>query len=345
MVTALPPDAVASRESGRTGNAAAVAALLLLSPIIGEVLNGATRLSYMFALIPEVMVWGCGTLIIRELTRRWRGGILTMVLLGLTLAIAEEFLIQQTSLAPLPWLTTDVIYGRLWGVNWVYLLSMLGYEAVWIVLVPVLVVELIFPARRDEPWLHARGMLVAAGVFVMGSFIAWFLWIKQARPNVFHVPDYQPPALTLLLGLAAIAVLGWAAYALRNSHARPRADGAAKSPLIVGVTAIVFGVPWYILIVLVFVPPIFVPFWIPMAAGVVWAIAAFRVLRDWAFGPGWGPMHGWALAFAALFVNMACGFLGSNYWLPIDVYAKIVMNIIAVLCMLALGRRLGRRSG
>ena len=334
-----------SSESGRSSNAAPVAALLLLSPVIGEVLNGATRLSYIFALIPEVMVWGCGTLIIRELTRRWRGGILTMVLLGLALAIAEEFIIQQTSLAPLPWLTSHVIYGRLWGVNWIYLLSMLGYETVWIVLVPVLVVELIFPERRDEPWLRSRGMLVATGVFVVGSVIAWFLWIKQARPNVFHVPVYQPPALMLLLGLAAIAVLGWAAYALRNSHPRPRGDSKAKSPLVVGATAVVFGVPWYILIVLVFIPPIAVPFWIPMAAGVVWAIAAFRVLRDWVFGPGWGPMHGWALAFAALLVNMGCGFLGSEYWLPIDVYAKIVMNVIAVLCMLALARRIGRRSG
>ena len=337
--------ATVSPESSRRGNAAPVAALLLLSPIIGEVLNGATKLSYMFALVPEVMVWGCGTLIIRELTRRWRGGILTMVLLGLTLAIAEEFIIQQTSLAPLPWLTTQVAYGRLWGVNWIYFLSMLGYETVWIVLVPVLVVELIYPGRREEPWLQAHGMFVAAGVFVAGSFIAWFLWIKQALPNVFHVPDYQPPVLMLLLGVAAIAVLGWAAYALRNSHARPRAAGTAKSPLVVGLTAVAFGVPWYILIVLVFVPPIAVPFWIPMAIGIVWAIAAFRVLRDWAFGPGWTPMHGWALAFAALLVNMGCGFLGSSYWLPIDVYAKIVMNVIAFLCMLALARRLGRRSG
>jgi hypothetical protein len=343
MLTASPPDTATSPESARTGNAASVAALLLLSPIIGEVLNGATRLSFIFALIPEVMVWGCGTLIIRELTRRWRGGILTMVLLGLTLAIAEEFIIQQTSLAPLPWLTTQVAYGRLWGVNWLYFLSMLGYETVWVVLVPVLVVELIYPSRREEPWLRTRGLLVAAGVFLVGSFIAWFLWIKQARPNVFHVPDYQPPAPTLLLGLAAIAALVWAAHAFRHSHSR--AGRAAKSPWVAGVTAILFGVPWYILIVLAFVPPVGVPFWVPMAAGIAWAVAAFLLLRDWAFGAGWGPMHGWALAFAALLVNMSCGFLGSNYWPAIDVYAKIVMNVIAVLCMLALARRLGGRSG
>jgi hypothetical protein len=345
MVTVSHPGALEPTDSTRAGNARPIAALLLLSPIIGEVLNGATRLSFMFALIPEIMVWGCGTLIIRELTRRWRGGILTMVLLGLALAIAEEFIIQQTSLAPLPWLDSATPYGRLWGVNWVYFLSMLGYETVWVVLVPVLVVELIYPLRRAQPWLRTRGMVIAAAVFLLGSFIAWFLWIKQARPNVFHVPDYQPPTLTLLLGLAAIAALGFAARALRNSDAHSPTAHAAKSPWIVGVTAIAFGVPWYILIVLAFVPDVGVPFWIAMAVGVAWATAAFLVLRDWAFGAGWGPMHGWALAFAALLVNMSCGFLGSNYWPAIDVYAKIGMNVVAVLCMLALARRLGGRPG
>ena len=69
--------------------------LLLLSPVIGEVMSGATRLSYIFALVPEIMVWGCGTLIIREVVRRWQGGWTSTLLLGFGLSVAEEFLIQQ----------------------------------------------------------------------------------------------------------------------------------------------------------------------------------------------------------------------------------------------------------
>src|SRR5690349_9750085 len=82
----------------------AIATLLFLSPLIGEVMSGATRLSYIFVLVPEIMVWGAGTLIIRELCRRWRAGWTSVLLLGFGLAIAEEFIIQQTSLAPLPFL-------------------------------------------------------------------------------------------------------------------------------------------------------------------------------------------------------------------------------------------------
>jgi hypothetical protein len=74
---------------------------------------------------------------------------------------------------------------------------MLAYEAIWIVLVPIQVTELIFPAPecRDEPWLRKRGLAVSSVVFLVGSVVAWFLWTQNARPNVFHVPVYHPPTL------------------------------------------------------------------------------------------------------------------------------------------------------
>ncbi len=135
--------------------------LVFLAPMIAEVLSGATRMSYIFALIPEMMVWGCGALMIREAVRRWRAGGTSLLLLGLGLSIAEEIIIQQTSLAPLPFPGANPAYGRLWGVNWVYFLFMLGYESVWVVLVPVQVTELIFAKRRDERWLGNRGLIVS----------------------------------------------------------------------------------------------------------------------------------------------------------------------------------------
>src|SRR5690349_15511612 len=119
----------ADRSRSRASRLAPAATLLVVAPVIGEVLSGATRLSYIIVLVPEIMVWGCGALIIREVVKRWNGGWTSVLLLGLALAVAEEFVIQQTSLAPLPWLGETPIYGRVWGVNWVYFLFMLGYES------------------------------------------------------------------------------------------------------------------------------------------------------------------------------------------------------------------------
>jgi len=155
-------------------NRAAIWTLLVLSPVISEVLSGSTRFSVLFVLIPEILCWGAGALLARELVRRWRGGVPSLLALGLALSVAEEFLIQQTSLAPLPFPGANAHYGRFLGVNWVYFLFMLGYESVWVVLVPVQVTEILFPARRARPWLRKGGLIAACVAFLLGCRIAWY---------------------------------------------------------------------------------------------------------------------------------------------------------------------------
>lgn len=169
--------------------------LLVPAPVVAEVLSGATRISYLYVLIPEIMVWGCGALMIREVVLRWGGGWNSMILLGLA-----------------------------WGVNWVYLLYMLGYESVWVVLVPVRLTQLIFPDRRHDRWLRTRGLVIAPLVFLLGAFIAWFTWTQQARTVVFHAPKYDPPPLLLAAGLLTIALLTVAAYAFRVWRTTKRAS-------------------------------------------------------------------------------------------------------------------------
>jgi hypothetical protein len=320
--------------------------LMILAPVIAEVLSGATKLSYIFALIPEILVWGGGALLIRELVRRWGGGWTSVFLLGLGLAIAEEFLIQQTSIAPLPWLGNTPAYGRVWGVNWVYFLYMLGYESVWVVLVPVQLTELIFPDRRDERWLPPRGLAIVSFLFVVGSLIAWFSWTQRARPIVFHVPKYAPPLLTVILGALAISLLAVMSYAVRTTAAQGgSASRKAPSLWLVGLGTLALAFAWYGLIVLVFAPQPSLPLWIPMAGGIAWAGWAFFVVKRWVTSAGWGDMHRWSLVSSAILVCMVAGFLGSSAWSRMDVIGKVALNVIAVALLLLLGKGiLSRRA-
>jgi hypothetical protein len=315
-------------------------ALIVLSPVIAELLSGATRLSTIFALIPEMMVWGCGTLLIRETARRRGLGWSALLLMGLGLSIAEEFIIQQTSLAPLPWLKTSSMYGRALGVNWIYFLFMLGFESVWVVLVPIQVTEFIFRERRTEPWLRMRGFVVTAVVFILGSRIAWYGWIKRVRPMVFHVPPYHPPALTILSGALAIVFL-----VLASLNLRPRGPSASvatpPAPGAVGVITFALGLPWYGIIILAFTSTsklTALPFWIPMIGGIAWAGMVFLIIRRWSSSVGWRDVHRYALTFGAMLVPMVGGFAGSNLWPRIDLIGKSVLDVIAVLLLIALGR-------
>jgi hypothetical protein len=339
------PTAISGDRTGRNPFAPIVA-LVLLSPLVGEVLSGATRLSFIFAYLPEVMMWGCGTLLIREVVRRWGGNSTTMLPLGMALSVAEEFIVQQTSLAPMPWLGSTPMYGRVWGVNWIYFLFMLAFESVCITLVPVQIVELIFPESRKEPWLRTRGVVVASVVFLVGAFLAWFLWVRIARIQVFHVPDYKPPIITIVLGLVTIVVLVLISYALRGPNGvGAAASYKAPSPWLVFPATLLLGLPWYILMVLVFVPrPHPVALWIPVTATIAWAVMTVFTLRRWAAGVGWGEMHEWALSFGVLLVCMTAGFLGSSLWLKMDVIFKVVLNVLAVTGMIALAQRIRRRA-
>jgi len=83
--------------------------------------------------------------------------------------------------------------------------------------------------------------------------MAWFLWIKQARPNAFHVPDYHPPLATFAAGIAAIVVLVSFGYWLRTLRAEPASRRAPRvSRIVLTTMALIF--PWYILMALLFIP-------------------------------------------------------------------------------------------
>lgn len=321
--------------------------LVFLSPLIGEVLNGATRLSFIFAFVPQLMVWGCGALLIREIVQRWRGGWPSIILLGLGLSVLVEVLVLQTSVAPIPWLqmASIPVYDRIWGVNWLWFAFMLGYETVWIVLVPILITELTFNRQRHEGWLRASGLAIATVVFALGCVGLWGLWTQTAIPFAFHQPKYWPPLSTLLLGVVGIVLLVLAAYAYRGSPADSgRPAPTAPSPWIVGLLAMAFAFPWWILVVLIFVPRPSLPVWVPLVAALIWASAACLVISRWSAAPSWNDGHRWALSFGALVICMLMGFLGSSLWPAIDLVAKIVLNVIATVWMMSLGLVVWRRQ-
>lgn len=322
----------------------AIWTLLILAPVISEVLSGSTRLSILFVLIPEVMVWGGGALLCRELVRRWRGGATSLLLLGLALSVAEEFIIQQTSIAPLPFPGANPAYGRYLGVNWLYLLFMLGFESVWVVLIPVQVTELIFLDRRHQPWLRKRGLVATCIAFLVGSRIAWYGWTQQARPRL-HAAPYHPPATLILIGFAVIVALTWMAWLLREyGHSGQVDSRQPANPWLIGFKAFIFGAAWFGLITLVFVPHPGVAVWIPMTAGLTWALLSFALVRYWSAAPGWRGIHRFALSFGAVLGCMAATDISAAGWTRIDLMARFVFQFLALVGFLLLARKVWRRE-
>lgn len=318
--------------------------LLLLAPFIAEVLSGATRTSVLFVYIPEVMVWGVGALLARELVRRWNGGGVSLLCLGLALSVAEEFIVQQTSVAPLPFPGAHPDYARVWGINLVYFLFMLGFESVWVVVVPVQVTELFFPERRDLPWLRRPGAIVSCFVFLLGCRMAWYAWIKRARP-MLHAAPYELPVGYLIAGFMAIGFLIGLAYLLRSIGRRRAADERGTAPAwLAFLVAFVMGAAWFELIGQCFVPKPLQPFWIAIYGGIGWAVVAFVLFVWWSSRAAWSDVHRFAAAFGATLACQAMPYLTFATWPRVDQIGKVIFDIAALVGFILLGRRVMARN-
>jgi hypothetical protein len=327
--------------AGRAHFKGPIWALLVLAPVIAEVLSGSTRTSILFVLIPEVMVWGVGALLCRELVRRWRAGGVSLLVLGLALSVAEEFVIQQTSIAPLPFAGAHADYGRVWGINLVYLLFMLAFESVWVVLIPVSVTELIFPNRRELPWLRRGGWIACVIVFLLGSRIAWFGWVKQARPRLGAAP-YTPSWAVIGAALLAIAGLIALAYALRNVGRAVK--GRTAPAWIAGLTAFVMGAAWFELIGQIFIPHPIEPWTKAFAAGAVWAVLAFVLFLWWTSRRAWSDAHTFLACWGATLACEAMPYISIRSWPRVDAIGKAAFDAIAVAGFAWLGMRVMRRE-
>lgn len=338
---------VLSSEKLEKGRTLPIVTLLLLSPVVSELLFGTTRVTILFVLLPQIGTWGCAALIIREIVRRRRGGWLAMLLFGLALAAAEECVIQQTSLAPLVGADPDHIYGRAQGVNWVYLLWALGYESVWVVLTPVQLAELIFPERRDQPWLKTRGLVIASCVFLFASLVAWYSWTQLYVPTAFPESAYRVPGRSIAVGLGvALALALSATCSRRRSAAVPdRIQTAPRWPWLF-LFALSAGLLWFCLVFLAYGAVPSLPVVVPMAIGVVLAAAGVFLIARWSTGRGWRDSHALALSAGAIGASMAAGFplLVAMRAPTIDFAGKALFNLIAVILLVRLASRLTTRK-
>jgi hypothetical protein len=324
---------------------APVVTLLILAPVIAEVLFGSTPLTRLVFLIPQIGAYGCGALIIRALVRSQGKGWTAILLLGIAYSLAEECVILQTSLYPLFAPDPQLIYGRALGVNWIYLLWALGYESVWSIILPIQLTELLFPDRRDDPWLGKRGLSIAAIFFLLASLIAWYSWTHLAVPSFYPSLNYQTPWLTTVIALMAIAALAAAALGLRPSF-RPAhsATRAAARPWVVALAAFVTGLLWFGLLLLHYgIAPSF-PAGIPAVIALAAAFAVFSLVRYWSAGSGWQDSHRLAIIVGASVASMLAGFWLSGIALPIDLVGKLVFNVIAVLGLCSLAWKIQRRK-
>jgi hypothetical protein len=288
-------------------------------------------------------VWGGGALLIRYAVRRWQLGWPGMLCLAIVLAIAEECLIQQTSLAPMVIHLKGVVYARAFGVNYVYFLWALIYEPVFVVFLSVYAVELIFPARREGLWVGKGWLFLIVPLFIAGSLLAWFSWTQIARVKVFHLQAYHPPLAAVISAVAAILILFYLAFARLNKKKAIQPitppmnwllalGGAVWATLLFGLVLLGFGID-----------PDFPPA-IAVAGGLVLAITPIAILPKLTSHAQWGARQQFTLVCGTVTGSMLAGQLGFIGTTGPDLYFKVLSNVIAIGLLIVLGLKTWKRT-
>jgi len=320
--------------------------LMLLAPLIAEILPGATRVSSAFVYPIEVLIWGGGAVMARFLVRKYRLGWFNLLLLAMALGVAEECLIQQTSLVPLFIKIKGVEYARAWGVNYLYLIWAVIYEAVFVVLVPVTLCELIFPNRKDNGWLSGWGVGIVCVLFLPACHAAWYGWNVVVR-QAMHLAPYALPREDLIVSAAVIFVLvALAVGPLRRVLAGQARPMTPPHPLVMAVLAVLFSSGLFAVTLMAFgIAPDVSPA-IPVAGAVFLAVLAFVTVPGWMAHARWGKWHDVALTYGAFLGNCAIMFLGfiNPGTSPVDLWGKVVLDAIATLMLLWLLVKVGRRA-
>jgi len=205
--------------------------LLFLAPLLGEVLSGSAppaEFLQPFNFILLTLLYGGGAILARELTHRWEKGWPTLLALGAAYGIAEEGLMAKSFFDP-SWMDLGQLgtYGRWGGVNWVWSVQLTIFHAVFSIAIPILLVTLMFPARRSEAWISRRT-----------SKWLWRLWVANGVFIFLGLTPYRPPVVPLLSAVLFAVALVRLARRLPHPVCDPK-QVRLRHPLLFGLTGFV----------------------------------------------------------------------------------------------------------
>ncbi|NWF87629.1 hypothetical protein HXY32_07490 [Candidatus Bathyarchaeota archaeon] len=206
-------------------------ALFFLSPAIGELLSGSAppvEFFSPFGLTMLVALYGSGAVIIRELKIRWNKGLGSVLLLGAAYGILEEGLMVASFFNP-AWIDLGALatYGRWLDVNWVWAVNLTIYHAVYSITIPIVLVELAYPERRNEKWVGNKKLIVVFVILISDVAFGFFLFALFLR--------YWPPFPQYLLAILVMTLFGFAAYKVPK---RLKTDGRRRLPKVLVMWAI-----------------------------------------------------------------------------------------------------------
>ena len=292
-------------------------ALLIIAPLIAEFLLGDFNIRQIGFIAVFIPVYGAGALLVREVTRRTGRGWPTLLLLALAYALVLEGIVNQTLFNPDYAGQRLLDYGYIpalgTSLNWtVYVLTL---HVVWSAGSSVALAEGLAGPRWREPWLGLPGLLVTAGLLLLGC-TATAVFTLRTFSFVASVSQFAAVAV-VVVGVIVVAFAGFpgagaaagphggvapadGAADARRSAGPGASDGDMRAPsfwLVAGVALVLSSAfqRWF-----GYAPGHGLNAGLSLAVLLGLEAAAVVLFARWSRRAGWGPVHALAAASGAI---------------------------------------------
>jgi len=200
-------------------------ALLLLATYLAEFLTGSTfvpnALLHPLGLAQLAGLYGGGAIAIREVTVRWNKRWGSTLLLGALFCLVEEGLGARTLVDPYgSVLGQSALYSHWLGVNWVPLVALSLFHAVFSISLPILLVELLRPETVGKRLVGDLGL---AGAVFFCALAATTMALAEP-----YIPAWPVIAFFVVLGLGYVV----AAYLVPRDLISPTSPRPESSELL-----------------------------------------------------------------------------------------------------------------
>jgi hypothetical protein len=301
--------------------------LTLITTLIAELFFGTTPVSRAFILIPQLLFYGSGSILIREIARRRRFGWPAIILLGLAFGCIEEGLTLQSFFNP-HFLGINLAQGRVAGINTLWVIHSAGYHCFWSICSSLLITELIFSKTAAEPWIGKVGVWISGIVFLV---------ICLALNTQFRKMSGFNSTLPYYLGtLAVVGVLVVSAFKIAPLQTNTKTNHISPGFWLIVLCTFLIAASWLSGMFLQYILPQASPF-ISLGLALFTIGAGFFSLRYWSASIYWNNTRKCAVATGMIAAELLFGyFITKNH--PVDHIGHIVIILIVLVLFYFLKR-------
>ncbi len=163
-------------------NVPAAIALIFTAPLVAEYLLGDIGIRMIGVVLVLAPMYGGGALLIREVVRRMGLGWSRILVLGAAYTLVEEGFTTMSLFNPdylkLHGHFLSHAFIPALGMGGWWTLFMFNLHTFWSISVSIALVEGLFPAATQKPWLGRVGDSLVAGLFLVGCALGTLITLK-----------------------------------------------------------------------------------------------------------------------------------------------------------------------